>query len=387
MIKRIVAFAIVLAIVISCVPPAQLPTWPEPVVTRVPLDVAPIPSALDAGETRGVGTGAACAVLDGRIGWEPGPYPEHQFPRLKASNGNYAIGDANPTTLDRLQYYDIVELVSSRPFWFDNGCTNVDTFTYLKDRNSVLKLFGVFHAYGFTNPEGFSTQCQPTVRDKQQAYHTANGANPPGAWYMEDYKGVVIPWSTQALSNQAVLNWSKAQPDATATNNLPLWWGNYVTGANFEGKDWDGVILEAVGVPHQFFGQDWDIDENGESDFGETGKGRAYVNAQQYAGWNLAFQQMVTNTTTLVTMLDGGWQPNPTGINDKPAMLPYVNIAQDFSFPTDITYLNNCSSKWSACPWAPPNAAYWAFHMRHNQKESLQWVYAVGVFLSRLVSW
>ena len=348
---------IVIGTILACFAP-QSPTGPAVVVTREPLEVDP--QALDVG-VRGVGSGSACAVLDGRRGWEPGPFPDHQFPRLKASNGNYTTADASTLVLDRLQYYDMVEFVSSRPFWYENGCTTVDTFSYLQARNPDLKLMGVYHAYGFTNPLAFSEQCHPTVRDMWTAYHTANGT--VGAWYMEDAGGNTLRWPPP-LDVQVVLNWSTASEDATPANNLALWWGDHVAGANFEDKGWDGVILEAAGVPHSFFGASWDIDENGFTDFGEIGKGRAFASAQQYAGWNLAFQEMVTNTTTLVTMLDGGWQPNPTGINDLPVMLPYVNIAQDFGFPTDVTYLNNCTNPNSVCPVAPPSAAWWAFHMR-----------------------
>lgn len=189
--KRAVALLIVLAIIIACAPPPQPMTGPEP----LPLeDVA-----------GGLGSGAACSVLDGRIGWEAGPYPEHQFPRLKASNGNYALSDANTALLDRLQYYDIVEMVSSRPFWYDNGCTTVDTFDYLRDRNANIKLFGVWHAYGFNNPEAFSVACHPTIRDMWTAYHTANVASPPGSWYMLNDLGNALAYPAP-LSNQVVLN-------------------------------------------------------------------------------------------------------------------------------------------------------------------------------------
>ena len=351
-----IAIVVIAALIVACYPPAAPipPTGPAVVTTREPLDVGV--------QSRGVGSGSACAVLDGRDGWEPGPFPDHQFPRLKASNGNYITADASTTNLDRLQYYDIVEMVSSRPFWYENACTPNDTFTYLQDRNPDLKLFGVYHAYGFNNPTAFSEQCHPTVRDMWTAYHTANGTI--GAWYMEDGAGQAIQWPAP-LDNQVWLNWSKAQPDATTANNLALWWGDHVTGADFEDMGWDGVILEAAGVPSSYFGAQNDVDENGLTDFHEPTRGRAFVNAQQYAGWNLAFREMVTNTTTLVTMVDGGWQPNPTGINDPPVLMPYVNIAQDFAFPTDIVYLNTCTaSASSSCPTNPPGAAWWAFHMR-----------------------
>ena len=139
---------------------------------------------------------------------------------------------------------------------------------------------------------------------------------------MQNELGNVITWPG-ALANQAVLNWSDAQPDAvhSASHSLPSWWADYVTGPNFEGQGWDGVILEAAAVPSSYFGYAWDIDENGLNDFGEAGKGRAFVNAEQYEGWNEAFQDISTNSALpLVSMLDGGWQPNPTGFNDPPAM-------------------------------------------------------------------
>ena len=324
-------------------------------------------------EQRGVGTGVACAVLDGSIGNEPGPFPDQQFPRLKASNGNYNTADANYGLLGQLALFDIVEMVSSRPFWYDNGCTSVDTFTTLRNINPNIKLFGVWHSYGFNNPYDFSMLCNKTVRDMWTAYDTANGTG--GAWYMQDDASIPIIWPAP-LDNQVMLNWSIAQPDADASNNLGKWWGDYVSGTNFAGMDWDGVILEAAGVPHASFGYWWDIDENGLTDFYEVGKGRAYDSAQQYAGWNTAFQQIATNNPGLVTMVDGGWQPNPTGINNPPAMMTYVNIAQDFEFPTDVTFLNTCASSGSTCPISAPNNKWWSFHMR----QYLTWMDGAGIY-------
>lgn len=350
--KRAIAYVVVCVIVLSCAPAPQPAPAPEP----LPLeDVA-----------GGLGSGGACSVLDGRIGWDAGPYPEHQFPRLKASNGNYVTSDANATVLDGLQYFDLVEMVSTRPFWYDNGCTTVDTFNYLRTRNPDIKLFGVFHAYGFNNPDGFNVVCHPNIRQMWEAYHTANLRNPPGAWYAENWLGNVLTYPAP-LNNQVVLNWSDAQPDAahTGTASLPMWWAAHVTGADFEGMGWDGVILEAVGVPAS--APDMaaaDMDENGYSDFTEAGKGRAFVNAEQYQGWNKAFEEIANNTTALVVMTDNGWEPNPTGINDPPALREYVNIAQDFAFPSQIVYLNDCANVNSSCPVAPPDAAWWAFHMR-----------------------
>lgn len=310
---------------------------------------------------RGASLDAVCTALDGTDGWEAGPYPEHGFPRLKASNGNYSTADASSTVLDGLALYKLVEMVASRPYWYDNACTNVDTFSYLRGVNPAIKLLGVWHSYGLINPSAFSATCNPTVLDIYDAFHTANGTT--GSWYMQDLDGNTIRWPG-VLNNQAVLNWSQAQPDANAGNNLAKWWADYVSGPKFAGKGWDGVILEAAPVPHSLFGTQWDIDENRQTDFYEMGKGRAFASAQQYAGWAAAFQRIATNNPGLVTMLDGGWQPNPTGFDDLPVMLPYVNIAQDFEFPTDTTNLNTCSSASSTCTTAPPSAAWWAFHMR-----------------------
>lgn len=358
--RQAVAIVLVLIIVVACAPPPQPMTGPEP----LPLeDVA-----------GGLGSGAACAVLNGSTGWQAGPYPEHQFPRLKASNGNYTTSDANATVLDGLQYYDLVEMVSSRPFWYTNGCTAVDTFDYLRDRNANIKLFGVFHSYGFTNPDAFSELCHSTVRDMWQAYHTANAANPPGAWYMQNDLGNVATWPPGPLANQAVLNWSNVQPDATGIS-LASWWADYVGGADFASMGWDGVILEAAGVPASGpSAAAWDIDENGFRDFLEAGKGRAYINASQYAGWNTAFERIANLTTGLETMTDGGWEPNPTGVNALPALREYVNIAQDFAFPTSNYYLDTCANINSSCPTNPPGAAWWAFHMR----QYLAWMDSAG---------
>jgi hypothetical protein len=361
MLKRLTALLLVLALLAGCVPP------PRPAVGPNETDI-PIAQ-------RQVGIlAAACPALDGSTGWEPGPFPEHGFPRIKASNGNYIMADASTTTLNRLRFYDMVEMVSSRPFWYENGCTANDTFAYLQAANPNIKLMGVFHSYGFNNPTAFSLTCHPTVRDKYDAYSTANGTG--GDWHMLTDLGSYITWPG-ALSNQTILNWSDVQPDADhGSNSLGRWFGDYVSGANFEGKNWHGVILETVPVPSSLPGSAAaDADENSLSDFYESGKGRAFFNAAQYAGWNYAWQRMADNGSALVTMTDGGWEPNPTGINDPPVMMPYANIAQDFSFPASSFYLNDCSaSPSSSCPTRPPNNAWWAFHMR----QYLTWMDGAG---------
>ena len=85
--RRLLTLALVAVIVLACAPPPQPPIGPLPDVSRETLEMEDVAG--------GLGSGAACSVLDGRQGWEAGPYPEHQFPRLKASNGNYA----SPRTL------------------------------------------------------------------------------------------------------------------------------------------------------------------------------------------------------------------------------------------------------------------------------------------------
>jgi hypothetical protein len=206
---------LVLVLLAGCVPPAT----PAP-PTRPPVEaVAPL--------------SAACPVLDGSPGYEPGPYPDHGFPRLKTSNGNYATSDANYTLLSNLALFDLIEMVSSRPFWFDNACTAVDSFGILNTINPDAKLFGVWHAYGFTNPLAFSATCHPTVRQMFTAYDTANGGG--GAWYMEDEDGDLILWPPP-LDNQTVLNWSTAQPDADASSNLARWWADYVSGPTSQAR-------------------------------------------------------------------------------------------------------------------------------------------------------
>lgn len=334
---------LVLVLLAGCVPPAT----PAP-PTRPPVEaVAPL--------------SAACPALDGSPGWEPGPYPEHGFPRLKASNANYVTSDANLTLLGNLALFDMVEMVSSRPYWFENSCTGVDTFSVLRGINPDIKLLGLWHSYGFTNPLAFSMTCHPTVRHMYTAYDTANGGG--GAWYLEDDGGDLILWPPP-MDVQTMLNWSTAQPDASPVNNLGLWWADYASGPNFAGKDWDGLILEAVPVPHSMFGYWWDIDENGLTDFYEAGKGRAFASSEQYAGWNTAFARIASNDPGLVVVTDGGWEPNPTGFDDPQVMLANVNIAEDFGFPTTPAYLNTCASPSSTCPTAPAGAAWWAFHMR-----------------------
>jgi len=123
------------------------------------------------------------------------------------------------------------------------------------------------------------------------------------------------------------------------------------------------VILEAAGVPHVNCST-CDVDEDGTTDFVQGGMGRAGLNAAQYAGWMHAFG-VISDTTTLAIMTDGGWEPAPTGVDDPPVMAGSVDIAQDFYWPTGIYYLNTCGgSAYSSCPTAPPAGRLWDFHMR-----------------------
>ena len=364
MMRRIITVSrtvsLVLALVVTaCFPPAQ---------PSVPPEVTPVEQELP---SRGIGEGVACTVLDGDAGWEGGPFSPHQFPRLKASNGNYATSDANTTMLNNLQYFDIVELIADRHNWYANSCTTIDTHTYLRQRNPNIKLFGTYHSYGFVDPNVLGPTCNPNVKTMWTAYDTANGASPASSWYMLDSAGQPIGWGTTgSTANQLVLNWSGSQTGFPLGSNLGAWWAAHVDSAAFAdaqcaGVDcWDGVILEAAGVPHQYQGSRWDIDENGVTDFIQGGMGRAGVNAAQYAGWNAALDSIVAGTD-LVTMVDGGWQPNPTGFDNTPVMAGHTDIAQDFAWPTEITYLNTCGgSVYSSCPTGPPAGKYWDFHMR-----------------------
>lgn len=350
---------IVLAVLVGCFPPAP-PSIPP----------AATPAAEEDEPSRGFGEGLGCTALDGSVGWEGGPFvADHAFPRLKASNGNYTPSDANTTLLNNLQYFDLVEFVADRHHWYDNACTTIDTSDYLRDRNPGIKLFGVYHAYGFVDANVLNPTCNPNVKSMWTAYDTADGQ--ASDWYMLDDLGDIVPWGTTgATANQVVLNWSGMQPSFPITNSLAAWWGDHVSGADFAGATcagvdcWDGVILEAAGVPHQYQGSLWDIDEDSERDFIQVGMGRAGVNAAQYGGWLHAFG-VISDTTDLVIMTDGGWQPNPTGFDDPPALAAGVNIAQDFAWPTDLTYLNTCGgSVYSSCPTSPPAGRYWDFHMR-----------------------
>lgn len=351
-----VIVALLIASVASCAPPAQPPIGP----------IAPVEEELPAG---GLGSGDGCTMLDGRIGWEGGLYTDvHQFPRIKMSNGNY-VPSQNATTavLDGLQYADIVEFVADRANWYANACTTIDTSDYLRDRNPDIKLYGVYHAYGFVDASVLNPTCNPFVYSKwADGYHTAN--NTGGDWYMRDTSGAVVMQNASgSTANQTWLDWTDDQP-GMSTNNLPAWWGAHVTNS-FAPQEcasascWDGVILEAAGVPAASRGYLWDVNRNGIRDYEEAGKGRAWVNAQTYAGWISAFNAIETGTT-LGIMTDGGWQPNPTGFNDLPAMRGDVDIAEDFEWPTEATFVNDCSNTWSNCPVAPPNAEWWAFHMR-----------------------
>lgn len=355
--KRMILIVATLALLAACFPPPS-PTIPDAIPTAEP----PEPS-------RGFGEGVACSALDGSTGWEGGPFEEHQFPRLKASNGNYTVSDANVTLLNRLQYYDLVEFVADRHNWYANACTTIDTSDYLRDRNPNIKLFGVYHSYGFVDANVLNPTCNPGVKSMWTAYDTADGQ--ASDWYMLDADGDVVPWGTTgATANQVVLNWSGLQSGFPLTNSLSSWWGAHVVGEDYAeaqcaGVDcWDGVILEAAGIPHQYQGSLWDIDEDAETDFVQIGMGRAGVNVAQYAGWESAFETIAVSST-LVIMTDGGWQPNPTGFDNSPVMTDTVDIAQDFSWPTDITYLNTCGgSVFSSCPTNPPAGRFWDFHMR-----------------------
>lgn len=357
-IPTIIAWLLTAALLVACFPPAPL---------SVPVEVTPVLPELP---SRGFGEGVACAALDGTTGWENGPF-DHQFPRLKASNGNYTTADANTTLLNRLQYFDMVEFVADRHNWYANACTTIDTSAYLRSRNPGIKLFGVYHAYGFVDPDVLAPTCNPNVKSMWTAYDTADGATPASDWYMLNDTGDPIGWGTTGTTaNQLVLNWSGVQPSFPLTNSLASWWAGHVITTTFAeaqcaGVDcWDGVILEAAGVPHQFCQGECDIDENSANDFTQVGMGRAGINAAQYAGWNAAFDSIVAGST-LATMVDGGWQPNPTGFNDTPVMAGHVDIAQDFGWPTDITYLNTCGgSAYSSCPTGPPAGRGWDFHMR-----------------------
>jgi len=355
---------LLLALLAGCFPPAPLTIPPE--VTPVPTETA----------SRGWGEGIACSALDGEEGWEGGPFADtHQFPRLKASNGNYATGNANTTMLNNLQYFDIVEFVGDRHNWYAQACTTIDTHTYLRMRNPHIKLFGVYHSYGFVDATVLGPTCNPNVMAMWTAYDTADGG--ASDWYMRDAFGEVVPLGTTgATANQVVLNWSGLQTGFPSSNSLASWWGTHVSSSAFAGATcggvdcWDGVILEAAGVPHQYQGALWDIDENSVTDFVQGGMGRAGVNNAQYDGWIYAFD-VIANTTDLVIMTDGGWQPSPTGFNDWPVLAAHVDIAQDFGWPTDITYLNSCGgSVYSSCPTGPPAGKYWDFHMR----QYVQWM-------------
>ena len=183
--KRLFLLFVLALVAISCAPPPQPPTGPN--VSRETLTPE---DELPAG---GLGSGDGCTILDGRIGWEGGLYTDvHQFPRIKMSNGNY-IPSQNATTaiLNALQYADIVEFVADRANWYANACTTIDTSDYLRDRNPDIKLYGVYHAYGFTDASVLNPSCNPFVYSKwTDGYHTAN--NTGGDWYMRDTEGAVV---------------------------------------------------------------------------------------------------------------------------------------------------------------------------------------------------
>jgi hypothetical protein len=351
--KLLFTLLLVIALLAACYPPAA------PLPRQIELD---LPS-------RGIGEGAgACAVtLDGSApGYEGGPFvTEHEFPRIKMSNGNYTTYDAATAILNNLQYADIIEFVASRHNWYDEACTVIDSFDYLRSRNPKIKLFGVYHAYGLKDKTLLNPSCNLNMAAMWDAIDTAD--DQASDWYMLDEDG--NPIVRDALGNYT-LNWSALQPGFGITNTLATWWAAHVITTTFAGAQcagvdcYDGVILEAATIPHVGC-ENCDIDEDGTREFDTTGGGlgRDGLNTAQYAGWELAFTEIISETD-LIVMTDGGWEPYPTGIDDPPAMLDTVNIAQDFYWPTSDYYLDSCAGTYSSCPTSPPAGRYWDFHMR-----------------------
>jgi len=219
--RTLIVCFVLLALLVGCFQPAPLTVLETP----VPPDPA------DQLTTRGFGEGTGCAALNGDPGWEGGPFSsDHQFPRLKASNGNYATSDANATILNRLQYFDLVEFVADRHNWYANSCTTIDSHTYLRNANPKIKLLGVYHSYGFEDADLLGPICNPNVKAMWTAYDTADGAAPASSWYMLDEDGNVVPYASTGLEellveNQVILNWSALQT-GFESDNLSTWWAS-----------------------------------------------------------------------------------------------------------------------------------------------------------------
>lgn len=372
--NRYLAIILLLALLVSCappaVPPAPLPPTPtpEPDESRGVFDV------------RGLGSGAGCEVQldDHAPGYNGGPYNDiHEFPRLKFAEGDYCadssaacFGSFTPAQLDVIALGDLVEFVLPAADWDASGYTSFNPIDYVRAANADLRVFGLTHSYAQTDPWNLGDRTDmPQPWAIFDALQTANNADPPSTWWLLDKFGVRLqPWTAGGNINAGRPNWQNA--------GWQGWIAAYLLGAdvwdnaNCTGDCWDGLSLETVPPGHAYPGAPaQDADRNALTDWSETAKGRSWITAGFADGVIEVLNDVQTDAGFAAdagtVMLDGGWQYGRAGYNDLSDYQYYANIVQDYDFPTLPAYGLTCGSFWSSCPntGAAPNGRQWDFHI------------------------
>jgi len=350
-------------IVASCYPPH--------VKTPVINPGNPLPgrtvSSLPA--TRGVGSGSSCAILDGSAGFEPGPWPEHQFPRLLGNDGSYSTGDHSQANIELFANYDVILKANSMPYWTDLGRMGITPDNYtkaIKSYNSDTKILATLHAYGLTCATCFSYSVHPTAREIIDATYDYN-------YLAKKYNGSILQPGSWFDMNQAVINMSDQQTSDHPTGMyFPEWLADYVISdimLTYDGGTpyFDGIWVEGMGnVWHKTGGADIDLDENGTADRLEYGK--PWINDELTDGWTEFFNLVSGDIDVLA---GAAWSPGNDGFDTPSNFIGVNHIASDL-FPTDIWYdasgvlcgVDETSS--SSCGnWGSSDKDdLWSFHMR-----------------------
>lgn len=372
---RFLVTAIVLvAILVSCAPPAGIPPTPA-------VDDTPTPEpARGVVDVRGLGSGTGCvAQLDSHArGYNGGPYNDiHQFPRLKFAEGDYCadssaacFGSFSPAQLDVIALGDIVEFVLPAAGWEDSGFTTFNPIDYVRGINPDVRLFGLVHSYAQTDPWRLGERADmPQPWAIFDALQTANNTSPPSTWWLLDRLGVrVQPWTAGGNLVAGRPNWQVA--------GWQTWIAAYLMGASVwdntgcSGDCWNGISLETVPPGHAYpGGAIQDADRNAQTDWSEPSKGRSWITAGFADGVIAALNAIQIDAGFAadngVVMLDGGWQYGRDGFSDLSDYQYYANIVQDYDFPTLPAYGLACNSFWSSCPntGAAPDGRQWDFHM------------------------
>ena len=256
---------IVVALVAACYPPAApIPPTGPAVVTREPLDVDAL--------SRGVGSGSACAV--------PGPYPEHQFPRLWANYAHNTPLTFKQSDVAALSLFDIQMWMMDSPYWYENGkmtnwANTLSPWEYAKSINANTKIFAyVPGMYMWANP--WACGWHVNKCDIQEAITT--GDAPGDDWWIHDPDlagGLVSPWvNYESLTN------------VSEYDDYAGWYGEYIASDALWNKldadddpYWDGIHLDvANSAAHALCSTKCDIDENNLRDQYEAGKGKPWIN-------------------------------------------------------------------------------------------------------------